>query len=355
MDRNEELSQDNTQKSSESKSQIECLKEGETVTGDGAAQENDPVAEENAKRRTELAAKLKYKLLNWDKIKAEEAEARAKVRDDEGEVIYNLHRRKIVRISEDLVVKKAPDIPGHEASNLRYIAANTTIPVPEVHDVRWENSKVVGLVMDYMPGKCLDDIWNTLSADQKQSIAEQLRGYICQLRGLKGDYIGAVDRGPVFTGTYTTIQGGPFDTEREFNDWLLEDLNTGIATGCTHYAKRALTEGHEIIFTHADLGISSWMMIAKSRLFWTGSSRAGILNVGNILRHIRVSKRARIGANISWIFCAPSMTESSFPCSMCPSCVAANSFTVSISRLVYSGMEQLGNLICKWQYMNFIW
>lgn len=63
-----------------------------------------------------------HEFLNFEQIKAEEAEARAKVRDEEGEVLHTFHNRKIVRISEDLVVKKAKDLRIHEVSNLRFIA-----------------------------------------------------------------------------------------------------------------------------------------------------------------------------------------------------------------------------------------
>ena len=128
-----------------------------------------------------------HRILNQDQVRAEKAEARSKIRDDEGEVICTFHRRKIVQISEHLVVKKADDIPVHEALTLRFIAENTTLPVPKVHDVRMEDDKVVGIVMDYMPGTQLDGIWDNLNPDQKQSIAEQLRGYISQLRSLKGN------------------------------------------------------------------------------------------------------------------------------------------------------------------------
>lgn len=244
----EVITKDHAEQSGKSRDRNEAPKEVGTEMKDEAAQNNKPPAKDKAA----LKAKLMHEFLNSKQIKAEEAEARAKVRDEEGEVLHTFHNRKIVRISEDLVVKKAKDLRVHEASNLRFIAGNTTIPVPKVHDVRWEDGKVVGIVVDYMPGKQLEAVWDTLSPDQKQSIAEQLRGYIGQMRKLKGDYIGAVDRGTVSMGKWMSIQGGPFDSEREFNEWILDDLSSGISAPLRHYAKSALTDGHEIVFTHAD-------------------------------------------------------------------------------------------------------
>ena len=240
--------EDSNQPSDNARNHPEALNEVRTQTKDQAAPSTKPLPKDKAA----LKAELMHRILNQEQIKAEEAEARAKLTDDEGEILYAFHRRRIVRISEYLVVKKADDIPVHEAPTLRFIAENTTIPVPKVHDVRLEDDKVVGIVMDYMPGKPLDEVWNTLSPSQKQSIAEQLRGYISQLRDLKGNYIGAIGRGTVSMGKWGPIYGGPFDSELEFNQWILSDLHSGLPAPHRYYAERALTDGHEIVFTHSD-------------------------------------------------------------------------------------------------------
>ncbi|CAG7944718.1 unnamed protein product [Penicillium nalgiovense] len=211
---------------------------------DNAPEADQIIAEDN----TQPSDNARYHTEALDEVR----NARSKVRDDEGEVLHTFHRRKIVRISENLVVKKADDIPAHEDPTLRFIAENTTIPVPKVHDVRLEDDKVVGIVMDYMPGTQLDGIWDTLGPDQKQSIAEQLRGYISQLRNLKGNYIGAVDRGTVAMGNWGPIYGGPFDSEQEFNWWIISDLSPTLQAPLRYYAEHALTDGHEIVFTHSD-------------------------------------------------------------------------------------------------------
>lgn len=65
----------------------------------------------------------------------------------EGEVLHSLFNRKVVRVAENLVVKSG-NIRSHEAQTLRFIAANTTIPVPKVHDVLWEDNQIVAITMD---------------------------------------------------------------------------------------------------------------------------------------------------------------------------------------------------------------
>ncbi|KAJ6048260.1 uncharacterized protein N7446_010943 [Penicillium canescens] len=68
--------------------------------------------------------------------------------------------------------------------------------------------------MDYMPGKRLDEAWDTLDSDQKLSIASELHDYINQLRDLNGGYIGAIDRSKAVIGQFASIEGGPFDSEQ---------------------------------------------------------------------------------------------------------------------------------------------
>lgn len=93
---------DNVKQSNEPRNNDEPSKEVRTEMKEEVAQKNKlPAADKAA-----LKAKLMHSILNSDQIKAEEAEARAKVRDEEGEVLHVFHNRKIVRISDNLVVKK---------------------------------------------------------------------------------------------------------------------------------------------------------------------------------------------------------------------------------------------------------
>ncbi|PYI32684.1 kinase-like protein [Aspergillus indologenus CBS 114.80] len=166
-------------------------------------------------------------------------------------ILHSLYGRKVVRVEENRVIKSGPNLRAHEAQTLRFVADNTTIPVPTVHETRWEGSQVVAIVMDYMPGKRLDEAWKTLDPGQKSSIARQLHSYLVQLRRLKGTYIGAVGHGKACIGQRASVVGGPFDSEQQFNTFILEDL-VKLPDVLQHYAKHALTDNHEIVFTHGD-------------------------------------------------------------------------------------------------------
>ncbi|CAI7642477.1 unnamed protein product [Penicillium bialowiezense] len=163
--------------------------------------------------------------------------------DQETTTLHALGNRTVTRTGQ---------LRPQEAQTLHFIAEKTTIPVPKVHDVHWEDDKVVAIVMDYMPGMRLDKAWNALDSNQKLSIASELNGYLSQLRELKGDYIGAIDRGKAVIGQIARIEGGPFDSEQQFNEFILGDIVRAAPDNLRHYAKFALMDGHEIVFTHAD-------------------------------------------------------------------------------------------------------
>lgn len=150
------------------------------------------------------------------------------------------------------MVIKSGRIQPHEALTLAFIAANTTIPVPRVREIHYEEKHVSAIVMDYMPGKRLDEAWVDLDTDQKRSIADQLHSYMTQLRSLKGTYIGAINRGPAFTGQRAVLEGGPFDSEQEFNKFILGYLIKSLPNIFRHYAESGLMDDHEIVFTHGD-------------------------------------------------------------------------------------------------------
>jgi aminoglycoside phosphotransferase (APT) family kinase protein len=133
---------------------------------------------------------------------------------------------------------------------MRFIAANTNIPIPRVYEdtSALENS----ITMEYIPGESLDKVWGTLLEEQKLALADELKQVLSELRGLKGQYIGALNRGQAMDVRKFDLVGGPFDTESAFNDFLLSDTFKAIPTVFRDMASRSLRTDHEIVFTHGD-------------------------------------------------------------------------------------------------------
>lgn len=172
--------------------------------------------------------------------------------EEESRVIHSLGSRQIVAV-KDKVIKSGLNLRRHEARNLQFIAENTTIPVPRVHDIHCQDGTVRSIVMNYMPGKPLDKVWPHMTHDEKDSVAQELRSYITQLRRLKGDYIGAADRGKVVIGEYSPHEGGPFDSEQLFNEFLFSHIIPSVPEPLRYYGTCTFEHNHEIVFTHGDL------------------------------------------------------------------------------------------------------
>ncbi|OQD68439.1 hypothetical protein PENDEC_c035G04615 [Penicillium decumbens] len=208
--------------------------------------------ETTTKEQEETAMKVQEEMTTKDQEEmTTKDQEETTTKDQEGTILHSLFARTVVRVSDSLVVKSGLIRP-QEAEALRFVAANTTIPVPKVHDVRWKDGKVMAIVMDYMPGKPLDDAWDTLDSNQKLSIADQLHSYMSQLRDLKGDYIGGADRGKAIIGRRFSIECGPFDSEQQFHEFILGDIRESAPDLLRDIAKSALMDNHEIVFTHSD-------------------------------------------------------------------------------------------------------
>lgn len=103
----------------------------------------------------------------------------------------------VIHLTYDTVVKRAFELEDDpkdlsEALALNSVFSQTTIPVPRVR-------RVVGnlIVMDYIPGRTLSEVWPSLSLFGRLHIAITLRRYIRQLRSIC--FPGQTTPGPLFS------------------------------------------------------------------------------------------------------------------------------------------------------------
>jgi hypothetical protein len=153
-----------------------------------------------------------------------------------------------------------------EADALRYLAANTNVPVPNCYgsgDLPNSHKKYV--IMDFIEGVTLEKLWPDLSAADKDEIVRQLHKHVTEYRNLPPpNYLGAVVKGPLPHAFFRMLNGedptfaGPFRDAQHFKDALVARI--GLLT----YGTPGLGEvmGMQIeetlgdfrtVFTHADL------------------------------------------------------------------------------------------------------
>ncbi|KAH7241259.1 kinase-like domain-containing protein [Fusarium tricinctum] len=170
---------------------------------------------------------------------------------------YKLAFGPVYRINPTTVVKTHTRIA--EAEMMRFVRANTSIPVPQVQNAYTDEktSKVV-LVMDYVEGKTLKEAWVDLDEAARESIISQLREYMAELRTFKGDLIGCID-GTACNDQYfdEDPEGyGPYNTEKEFNQGIVRAMKESRGDSgfcewvCTVWLN--VMRDHDIILTHGD-------------------------------------------------------------------------------------------------------
>ena len=110
------------------------------------------------------------------------------------------------------------------------------------------------ILMDYIDGDCLEDVWQAMSDEKKKDIAQQLRPMSSKMRLARQRQfpIGACEGIVYDCRRYSTYTGGPFKTEAEFNEFILD-----LYKGTPHLIRNALAQSlrvdHDIVFTHGDI------------------------------------------------------------------------------------------------------
>ena len=125
--------------------------------------------------------------------------------------LYGAFAPGVCCIGPDTILKSTPFLQYAEVANMQFVTANTTIPVPRVHD--YFINKNACLVMEFIHAYSLDKVWTSMSGDERQNILSQHRDFLNQLRQLVPSRPGCVETAagsPCFDirGSSTTDGGG---------------------------------------------------------------------------------------------------------------------------------------------------
>ncbi|TVY50551.1 hypothetical protein LCER1_G008409 [Lachnellula cervina] len=180
--------------------------------------------------------------------------------------------RRVVRIGS-YVIKYGPHVSVIEGENMIFVSRETTIPVPRVYAIYTATEIFCDtntreecnyIVMEHLEGHTLDFEWGLLSAQQKDHILAQLRGYMNQLRSIPSPgYYGSLGRRGLLDCIFWTGHDacapldGPFDTEHALNDAMLSKfVYNNISAQKAEFYRRAfpvILQGHAPVFTHGDI------------------------------------------------------------------------------------------------------
>ncbi|KAH6626061.1 kinase-like domain-containing protein [Chaetomium sp. MPI-SDFR-AT-0129] len=182
---------------------------------------------------------------------------------------------KLQQKQQKFVIKFGIHVHPIEAHNMLYVTKTTTIPVPKVYAIyqcRDEKQRITTyIVMQYIPGTTLLNLWASLDQARKTDIARTLRGYFDELRRLEhpehpAGYFGNIAGGPPLDDMFSATQGGAADvvktslaTEDELIDCIIRIyvLETGERTShktryYQHVLPTFLRGNGSPVFTHND-------------------------------------------------------------------------------------------------------
>ncbi|KAI5994785.1 kinase-like domain-containing protein [Pisolithus albus] len=173
-----------------------------------------------------------------------------------------------------------------EANAIRLVSSKTTIPVPRVHRVM-KGRRDFLIVMDYIKGQTLAEVWPTFSEWRKFSIAFTLRCYVRQLRRLKASPTtppGPLsEQGPQIceSPVFGQVQScrGPFASYSEFSTWFNERCKMGLDARRLpedHPSrKKKFDDSEPMVLTHQDINLRNIILGDDGRLWlvdweWSG-------------------------------------------------------------------------------------
>ncbi|ATY58577.1 kinase-like domain [Cordyceps militaris] len=177
-------------------------------------------------------------------------------------LIHESPMRRVVLEPNNTVVKAGRHLVLAEADAIK-VASDAGLPVPRLHSVSTNEHRVVEIRMDYIPGQSLDKLWPTMSADEKKSVASQLREIIEQMRAMEPppNYIGCCGGTGIRETTVHSRDEGPVcKDETEFNNYLVSSLFKQIPTVLRTSFRNHLRTDHRIVFSHGDLTPRNIMM-----------------------------------------------------------------------------------------------
>lgn len=164
---------------------------------------------------------------------------------------------RMSRISENTVVKIGAYIYMHEARNMEFVAANTSIRVPRVirtFDVPVRNRKTAtAIVMEYVHGRPLDECWDELSEERRENVCQQVADAVRQLQSLEVERPGPIGGGPSQSYWFRD-RTGPFKSRRHLEDWYTAVLELCKSLNKADQDAPPFTgKFKKLVMTHLDL------------------------------------------------------------------------------------------------------
>lgn len=167
----------------------------------------------------------------------------------------------VVFVSSRLCIKSTMGESKGEASAMKFVRQNTSIPVPKVYHVcEYKGRRYI--VMERIKGSKIAINWLSRSEESKQRLLHQLRDFVEELRRIpppKDTGVCNADHGPIFDMRLPHQNcWGPFSSIREFHLALLDGHDFTLTSCDSFPGLKELSSffnqpSGQPVFTHGDL------------------------------------------------------------------------------------------------------
>ena len=165
--------------------------------------------------------------------------------------------------SRFLLRERNSDPPNIATRNFRFLKENTSIPVPTVIEEWKEDNGRYFTIQKIFPGKSLQEVWPTMTEDEKHRVAKQTAGYIHQLRTLHSGSIQSLGGEGAYSeflfGRGYGVPHGPISSDDEL--WTeLEKTLSHVPEKVRQRLREKMPSAAPYTFTHGLLSTSSIMI-----------------------------------------------------------------------------------------------
>ncbi|KAG6168463.1 hypothetical protein E4U51_002167 [Claviceps purpurea] len=211
----------------------------------------------------------------------------------EAVAIHEREGRRVVRFGNYFVIKYGWGVSLTEGENMLFARQTQPLLAPEVFALfsveNAEGGQVNYIIMENVVGNRLDQVWDRLGTPEKCRIAGALRLQIEALRQIPAPgYFGCIGRRPFEENMFWTApedgsddanSKGPFDTEPQFNDALVQSYRvcSGLDQRANYYRRvlPLVLRENSIAFTHGDLQRKNIMLKPDGQPVLIGWKAAG--------------------------------------------------------------------------------
>ncbi|KAB8262386.1 kinase-like domain-containing protein [Aspergillus pseudonomiae] len=151
---------------------------------------------------------------------------------------------KVVRVNKHFAVKFGHGIPLLDAENMKFLAANSKVPVPKVYTAfRDRGTKKTYIIMQYIHGDTLQELLPSLNQAEKAAICNSIKNAITELRSIPPP------------GLDPQISG-PFENQADMNLAILRRLRQTESDQYINLLRNMVNQTlkhYRTVFTHGDL------------------------------------------------------------------------------------------------------